>query len=233
MIILVNHLIYDLIKNFFKEEMVYPLLPYSKLDSPVSSHPDTLLCIIDNVVFCYEEYYYENEDLFKDIINLGYEVVKTKHSCDKKYPKDIGLNALIIGKKIFCNKKFIAKELLEFGEKNGYKIINVKQGYSACSTFVVDEKNAITSDLGMKKALNDEKIKVEIIPNDNIILEGYNCGFIGGSGFVLKNTAYFFGKIKNEKEYECVNNILKELNVDIVSLIDDKLHDYGGIKIIS
>ena len=42
-----------------------PLKPYSKLDLPVSSHADMLLCVIDKNVFCYKDYYNENIDLFK------------------------------------------------------------------------------------------------------------------------------------------------------------------------
>lgn len=229
MILAVNYLELD---NFNKinKFSVFPILPYDNLDIPVCAHADMLLCVIDNYVFCYDEYYNDNQMLFNEIEKLGYSIIKSKHKCSKQYPYDIGLNALIIGKKIFCNKRHIAKEIVEYGEKCGYKIINVNQGYSACSTLVVDEYNAVTSDYGIEKALKNEGINVVIVPNDKIILEGYNCGFIGGSCFIHEKTAYFSGNVYT-KEYEKVVELLDKLNINIVNLSNGNLRDFGGAKI--
>ena len=43
---------------------VLPLKPYNKLDKPVSSHADMLINIIEDRIFCYEDYYLENKDIF-------------------------------------------------------------------------------------------------------------------------------------------------------------------------
>ncbi len=232
MIIAVSHQISDKLQNVVDAKVV-PLLPYNKLDLPVSSHADMLLCVIDKMVFCYDEYYENNISLFKIIEQTGYDVIKVKHQCNKKYPYDIGLNVLIIGKKIFCKADYAAKEIIEYGKKNGYKIINVKQGYSACSCFVVNESTVITSDLGMKKALENEGIKVYIVSNEKINLSGYNCGFVGGSGFVLNETAYFFGNFQDliEENHDEILECFQKKHIDIYSISDECLKDYGGAKI--
>lgn len=229
MLLAVSHEASDLLRTL-NNYAVLPIKPYSKLDSPVSSHADMLICVIDKTVFCYEEYFNENPDFFAMIKNEGYSIIKSKQNCEKHYPNDIGLNALIIGNRIFCNKKYTIKEIVEYGESNGYEIINVKQGYSACSTLVVDDNHAVTSDLGMLKSLENEGINVTLVTNDDIVLNGYNCGFIGGSGFVLDNVAYFFGNIF-EEVYKDVTDLLNSLNIRIFNLSNEKLFDYGGVKI--
>ncbi|MBQ4509861.1 MAG: hypothetical protein II984_03980 [Clostridia bacterium] len=210
----------------------FPLMPYNKLDLPVSSHADMLICVIDKNVFCYSDYYNESKSIFDEIEKLGYKIIKVNHQCDIKYPHDIGLNALVIGKKIFCKRNYIAKEIIEYGEANGYKIINVNQGYSACSTFIIDENSVITSDLGMQKAFQNEGINTIIVPNNNIILDGYNCGFVGGCGCILDNNAYFFGSIKDTFIENCadIEAFFEIKNIKFHKVIDGRLRDFGGVK---
>lgn len=232
MIIVVSYRAYEMLQNSIELKVV-PLMPYDKLDLPVSSHADMLLCVIDKTVFCYEEYYKNNISLFNIIEQMGYDVIRVKHQCNKKYPHDIGLNALVIGKKIFCKADYAAKEIIEYGKNNGYKIIRVKQGYAACSCLVVNENTVITSDMGMKKALEKEGIKVYIISNDKIILDGYNCGFVGGSGFIWDNKAYFFGQFYNiiKENHKEILEFFQKNNIEIYSVSDECLEDFGGAKI--
>ena len=89
MIILASSLISETLENKLKVK-VLPLKPFEKLDAPVSCHPDMLICVIDKSVFCYEDYFNENINLFKEVEKHGYKIVKTKHLCERKYPKDIG-----------------------------------------------------------------------------------------------------------------------------------------------
>ena len=120
--------------------MVKTLMPYSRLDNPVSSHADMLINIIEDRIFCYEDYYLENKSVFKRAEDIGYSIVKCTPPASSSYPEDIGLNTLVIGKKIFGNVKHLSKELVFFANENGYELINVKQGYTACSTLVLNEK---------------------------------------------------------------------------------------------
>ena len=207
------------------------LKPYNRLDLPVDTHADMLMCVIETNVYCYREYYEQNLEAFESIKDLGYNVITINKECGSMYPNDVALNALVVGKKIFCNIKCIAEEIIAFAKQSGYKIIDVKQGYSACSTFVVNEKQVITADSGMQKALESEDIKVLLISSAGIKLSGYNCGFIGGSGFAYNNNAYFFGNIKAHPSYNKIKNLFDESNVNIVELSSNDLYDYGGAKL--
>lgn len=204
---------------------------YSKLDTPVSSHADMLVCKIENTVFLYEDYYLENKAIFEKIEN-NYKVVKVKKKCSKDYPNDIGLNVLIIGKTIFCRLDSCAKEILVYAKENGYKLINVNQGYSACSTLVINEKSAITSDTGIYNALINEGFNALLVSTNGIELKGYNCGFIGGTGGAFDNTLYFFGDISIHKDYHKISSFLEENKCKIVSILSGGVYDFGGIKFL-
>ena len=207
----------------------YPLKEYSRLDAPVSSHSDMLICKIDNKVFCYEDYYKDNILTFKEIEKVGYDVCFVSTVCERTYPNDIALNALIIGKNIFCNVKHTAKEIIEYAKASGYNLHNVKQGYSACSTLVLDEKTAITGDLGMKIALESAGITVYAIDNGQVKLEGYGNGLIGGAGVRIHNSIYFFG---SPDAVENLTDIINSLGYSLKQVsCRSGLRDFGGVKI--
>lgn len=203
---------------------------YSKLDSPVNSHADMLLCVIDNTIFCYDEYYKENPDIFAKI--KKYNVLKSSHNCISKYPYDIGLNVLVVGKCIFCKKKYTAKEILNYAALNNYKVIDVNQGYSCCSTLVLDKNSAITSDTGIYNALISEGIDALLVSTKNIKLDGYNCGFVGGSGCVLDKNVYFFGDISRLDDYEEIVRWLELRNYKFLPIISGDVYDFGGAKVL-
>lgn len=207
------------------------LKPYDKLDKPVSSHADMLICLIDKTIFCYSDYYENNIDVFSKITE-EYNIVTSTHQCKAIYPYDIGLNVLVIGKKIFCKKACVAKEILEYAKNNHYKVINVNQGYSCCSTLVINKNSAITSDKGMFDALVSEGIDTLLVSSSDIKLEGYNCGFIGGSGYIFEKTIYFFGSVENLREKFEVKQWLKKKNYEIISLFVGDVSDFGGAKLI-
>ncbi len=208
---------------------VLPLAAYNKLDVPVASHADMLLCVIDKNIFCYDEYYCENIELFKKIEN-SYNIIRIKKQCAKKYPNDVSLNVLVIGNTIFTKTSSTAKEIIDYATTNGYKIVDVKQGYSACSTLVINNTTAITTDSGIHKALINEGYKALLVTSNCIELKGYNCGFIGGAGGVIGKTVYFFGDISLHPDYQKISSLLLEEKYEICSILSGGVYDFGGIK---
>ena len=210
---------------------VFPLTSYSKLDTPVSSHADMLFCILDKTIFCYEDYVMDN-GIFNLLNGSGYDVVFVSNVCKREYPYDISLNVLVIGKFLFCNVKYTAKEILEYAEKNGYSVINVRQGYAACSTLVIDDYNAITTDLSVYKALTKTGKNALLIDNSEIELKGYNCGFIGGSTCIIGNNICFFGDPSTLTDFEKIDVFIRNLNFNILPILQGGVCDFGGVKFI-
>ena len=190
-----------------------PLKPYKKLAAPVSAHADMLICIIENRAFSYIDYIKENNELFDCLKGEGYEIIACAPPSSSDYPNDIGLNIAVIGKKIFCNIKNTAVEVKSYALKMGYRLIDVKQGYAACTTLILNESHAVTGDPSIKKAMEKEGISVLFTEEDNISLPGYDKGFIGGASVVLNNTVYFFGDCKNLKEYGKISSFISSLKM--------------------
>ena len=207
---------------------VISLPPYKKLDAPVSSHADMLISIIDDTLFCYDEYYLENREIFKKIENY-YKVVRVEHKCTKIYPNDIALNVLIIGKIIFARLDYTANEIIEYAKKNGYKLVNVSQGYAACSTLVLGN-SAITSDISIYNALVSEGINTLFVTTEGITLTGYNCGFIGGAAGVIKDKVYFFGNLKEYLDCDKFSLFLEQNNFKLIEILPTGVFDFGGFK---
>lgn len=209
-----------------------PLKPYARLDAPVSSHADMIINIIEDRIFCYEDYYLENKSIFERAENEGYTLVKCTPPASSAYPDDIGLNALIIGKKIFGNIKHLSRELLDFANEKGYKTVNVKQGYAACSTLVLNNNCVVTADPSIKKAMETHNIEVIFVDDSSIKLDGYSKGFIGGATGVVCDNICFFGNPAGLCEYENIHRKIVSLGMKEISIMSGDVYDFGGIKLI-
>jgi hypothetical protein len=209
-----------------------PLKPYSRLDLPVCAHADMLLCIIDNRLFCYSDYYLENKAIFDEAEKSGYKIIKCAPPISSKYPHDIGLNVVVMGKKIFGNVKYICKEIVDYCKESGYELINVRQGYTACSTLVLDEKNVVTGDISIKNSMEKEGVSVLLTDDINIVLLGYDHGFIGGSTGVLESKILVFGETKKLADSAKIKTLADTLKMDIFSILSGDVVDFGGIKVI-
>lgn len=202
----------------------------SSLDEPVSSHPDMILFASGDSVIVPAEYYHQNKDLIEDLCSrCSLELILSSAERRREYPFDVSLNVLICGRKAFSLMEFTASEVKNVLVKHEMILNNVKQGYAACST--LSAGNAIvTSDPSVIKAATAADIDVLRIEGGNIILEGYDEGFVGGASGVCENNVYFLGNIDNHPDGEKIRSFLRNRGFECVSLWDGELTDFGGIK---
>lgn len=141
------------------------------------------------------------------------------------------MNFLFLNNTLYGNLSSIDTNLLDYCIKNNIKTVNVNQGYARCSTLVLNNNAAVTSDLSIEKALKNNGVEVLLISSGNIVLDGYNYGFIGGaSGKIDENTVAFFGDIENHPDYNNIENFCWKHNVSIKVICKDiPLTDIGGI----
>jgi hypothetical protein len=140
---------------------------------------------------------------------------------------------LRVGKRIFCKKENTAIELLDFAIQNGYEVVNVKQGYAACSTLVVNDKKVITTDRGMKKTFEKYGIDTLLVTFEDIELKGYNSGFIGGSVCILGNFLYVFGELEKHTDFSKIQRFIADEHLIIKSILPGGVSDFGGIRALS
>lgn len=199
--------------------------PDLRLPFPVNSHADLQILHVRN-----ETFFIQSEHLCVGESDIKFNTIKISDLPGNKYPNDVRLNCAIIGNKIICNKKTIAKEILEFAEKSNFKVINVNQGYTKCSVCVVNENAIITDDKSIFSAVGNFFDDVQLISKKSIRLDGYNYGFIGGCcGKIDKNKIAFNGAIESHTDYKSIIDFLNRNNVKCVELHQNRLTDIGGI----
>lgn len=163
-------------------------------------------------------------ELKKNSINF----VLSNTSLSNKYPGDIILNALITDNFLMHNLKYTDKNILENCIMK--KLLNVTQGYTKCSVLNIYDKAFITSDKIIYNTLKNENYDVLLLPPGDIILEGLDYGFIGGTGGMIgDNKIAFFGNLNRYKYGMQVISFLKKHNITPIYLSDSKLIDRGSI----
>jgi len=147
-----------------------------------------------------------------------------------QYPYDTALNACLVGNKLFYSPGISAKEITD---NRGYELIPVKQGYCGCSICAVDANSIITADKGIAAAAEAHGIDTLLISPGHIRLEGYEYGFIGGSGFMLyPDIMVFTGDIFSHPDAEKIVLFLKRRGIIAEKVTENKLFDIGSGIII-
>lgn len=148
----------------------------------------------------------------------------------KSYPQNVLLNCLYLNNVLYGKLSAVADEVKKYCNKNNIKTVNVNQGYTRCSTLIIDEKAVITADSSIAKALENNGVEVLKICEGHIFLEDFDYGFIGGAGVKIGNTIFFFGNIKNHPDFEKINVFINKHNKIIKILCEEMtLTDIGGI----
>lgn len=193
--------------------------------NPIINHPDTGIVHINSEKFvCSPETY----SYYKKVFSGTYvDLICGTTGIDGKYPTDAAYNIAIVGNNTFLNRKNVDNVLLDNIEN---KHIDIKQGYAKCNICIVDENSIITEDEGIYMAAIANNIDVLKISKGQIMLDGFDYGFIGGcSGKLAGNILAFAGDITKHTDYEKIRNFCLEKGVEVISLGKNALTDIGSI----
>ena len=205
---------------------VIKLPKFDRLQDGVASHADMLMFLYDGVLYTHEEDDKKNRWVFD---SAEIKVKTTDESVSKEYPRDILFNAVLTDKKIlFSRKDSTSLYITALAARS----VNVKQGYTACSTCRVDGNNFITTDAGLYKAYSENGINCLLVDKGDILLPGYDCGFIGGCSVVLEDSVCFFGNIEEHRDFDLIKKFIENNGKKIIKLSDEKLTDIGGAFVV-
>lgn len=200
--------------------------PCANLYPAVCGHPDMLLHIVDdNTIVLHKDI----DKNFSDYLSTEFKnITFSNKSLSNNYPDDIILNALNLTDVFLHLLKYTDANLLNLVSNK--KKINIKQGYSKCSTAVISHNAIITSDTGIARALYNENFDVLLLPPGDILLPGLDYGFIGGCcGLVEDSLLAFYGNLQfYQYGYEVIS-FLKKHKVEPLFLRNGKLIDRGSI----
>ncbi len=219
--VIINELAPNSLINYFESNdfRVEILKKQTSVYDAVSSHPDIFM-FYDGLLFIEKGL----SDQFEDGViceELG-----------NKYPDNVKFNICKVGNNIICRYDSISQTIKDYINEKSYNIINVKQGYSKCSTAVIDDNSIITSDKGITKACMLNGIDVLLIEQGHIKLEGLDYGFIGGACVSFSDKVFFNGNIKEHPSYKNIEKFINERNKKI-EYMDYPLEDLGSFIITS
>ncbi len=167
----------------------------------ISSHPDVYHCLV------------------------GGELVSASGAPED--PREY--NAVCLDRFLLHNLKFTAPEILKKARDSGKAVLNVKQGFTKCSTLIVDGEAVITSDRGIEKTLFAAGVSVLLISPGNVLLPGYEYGFIGGTAGRVGRRVVFNGGLDTHPEGDAIRGFIEARGIEIADSPGLPLADIGSI----
>ena len=219
-------------RNLLKQGFfLIPMPASNNLPPPLASHPDMLVAKLGDNIITTADYIESFPHVFSDIREYAphIKIHVTDEKFSKNYPFDAILNVLVMGKRVYIKKDSASLALQSLLHALGYKTVNTKQGYPACTVLPLSDTEAITSDSGLKETLTENGVHVTLIENGGISLPPYEYGFIGGACGVLEKTVYFIGDVSHHKNATKILMALNSCGMQHVSLSSDTLSDMGRI----
>ncbi len=203
---------------------VIPLPQNPLLDKEICNHADILsFRLSDKEILIDSTIAGEIEPLL-----TGYSVFPV-NGIASPYPKDVRLNAAIVGNKIICNEAYIHNDILQTAYNN-YELINTNQGYTKCNICIVNENAIITEDPGITTLLNNCQTDVLKLTPGFVKLSDKHYGFIGGaSAKISSNEIYFSGDLSRHPQYRQIIDFLSKYNCTAIFSKNRPLTDFGGI----
>ena len=171
----------DIIAKQFPLAEFLPFSPQEpKVYSSIFSHPDIYMFQLDPKTLVHSPGL--DTEFLSKLKYSGICLIRGEKDPCGTYPSTALYNAARVGDKVFLNKEYIDKSILESVEAKGLIPIDVSQGYTRCSILAVGTDSFITSDRKIADVGRKIGMKVLAISSGNVELPGEKHGFIGGAG---------------------------------------------------
>ena len=213
----------EIVKN--AEMLGFTVVPADfteEIDESVAGHPDMQLVKVGDKLIVnpaslqhYKKYM------------PGVKFTAGKTVVQGKYPHYVAYNVALTAETAIHNFKYTDETVKK--QLSGYKLINVKQGYTKCSVLTLPD-GIITSDEGIIRSCRE--LDVLKIRCGEITLIGKDYGFIGGTSGYYDGKLYFAGNVKKHTDYDKIKKFCDSKCIEIICLSNDKLADIGSIIIV-
>ena len=205
---------------------VLPVAGTPQLAPPVRSHADMHLLMLDGQTALVSPH---QPQLAAALRRLDMTVL-TGEPLGEVYPTDVPYNVAILGKHYICNTNTMSVTARRWLDERGLQPIHSRQGYSKCSTCVVDQNAIITADPSIARATRAAGLEVLQIRAGYIQIPMYDTGFIGGCcGKLAPDQMAFYGSVDEHPDGAVIRRFLQRRGVQTVCLCDGPLQDIGGI----
>jgi len=190
----------------------------------ISGHPDIFMFQYNNTNIIAPNSPSEFTDFLKKY-KINYKIGNNKVGDSLK--NSVSYNC-VATEKFLIHKKYMTDPAISeyFSNKT---FLNLPQAYTRCSLINLGNGKFITSDHGIKKALDKNNLTTFYFKPDKIQIEDHINGFIGGTCGIYKNKIFFNGNIFKHESGEALNNFLIGLKYEVICLHDEYLYDGGCI----
>jgi len=158
----------------------------------------------------------------------------------REYPGDIKYNVALVGNIALHSFNYTDDVVLEYLDRFKYTKIDINQGYTKCSTFILDNKNVITSNKEIAEKLIKNDINVLLLEesdeeNIRLLRDGVISnmhGFIGGCMVRIDNKCILFGDASKLICGRKIRDFVERNNYQFIDFRGEEVIDYGGIVLI-
>ena len=199
----------------------------ARLDNRISSHPDLAISIMDDTLIIDQN---ANINIMKQLDTLDIPYVLGNSRLAPAYPNDIAYNAVITKNFILHNLDYTNQLLRLHSKYTNKTLIHVNQGYTKCSTVVVNDHSLITADQGIYQAAKDF-MNVLLINQGHVSLDGYEYGFLGGTSACLDDSVVFHGDLSKHPDFERIVAFIEAEHKKPVYFTGFPLTDIGSILV--
>ncbi|RKD32522.1 hypothetical protein BET03_10610 [Thermohalobacter berrensis] len=219
----------EIINNLKKFNIeIIPTVKCSDVYDEIAFHPDVVIHPINRHTLVVAPNVYEYyEEIFK---NKPIKLIKGEKKLNRNYPDDIAYNVARTARYAIHNLEYMDEKLKYYLQKEGVQFINANQGYSKCSTAIIDDNAIITSDPSIYRTCLELDIDILYIESGFIKLPGFDYGFIGGAtGAISNNEILFTGKYDNHPNSKDINIFLNKYGKKAIIISNKKIIDIGSI----
>ncbi|HPS58072.1 MAG TPA: hypothetical protein PK514_08190 [Spirochaetota bacterium] len=202
--------------------------PTDRLQGPLSAHPDMQLFIHDNNAFVQPHI----DKSFLHQLEKFCNTTLCKTELHPEYPGDIAYNVACTGRFAIHSLERTDPAILHYLRDIGTCLIDTRQGYSKCSTLIVDETSIITADRSIDKSAREAGMSSLLIGAGHVDLPGYKYGFIGGATGRFMDMVLFTGSIEGHPDRDRIHAFIESRGLKVKILSQQKVLDIGSIIII-
>ena len=181
------------------------------LGSAISSHPDLRICRLGGSG--------HERALFCGTSELG-----------GTYPENARFCAVFLSRYMLHRLDITHESLLTETKRRGLTPVHVRQGYTKCSTVVVDGSAVISSDAGICAAISQlGDVALLSVSPGYVSLPGFDYGFLGGASGRVGDEIIFNGDLSAHPDHERIRSFIDARGLRLRHFPGLPLTDVGTI----
>jgi hypothetical protein len=212
--------------------MGFEIIPIPLIDhvsEPICGHPDIQIFLHGENAFIHPD----ASPAFISSIAEYCNVTICGTELRAAYPGDVVYNVLCTGGIAIHRVDSTEPSIRQYFLDNNINLIHTNQGYTRCSTLIVDDKSIITADRSIHKSASAAGLDSLLIEPGYIALPGYDYGFIGGASGRFDNTILLTGRIDHHPDFIRIRDYIEMRGIELKILSENRAIDTGSILILN